>query len=130
METESNNPCCFHKMWRWALGRKYFTQDGFIHLLEFLIISSLSIAILSIIFYYLFWIFFGIGDEISDRMSDILQQINDNWKIFIIIIIPIFLRPIRILLEQPEKMKGILHPPQIESSAPENLGNYTQKIKG
>jgi fumarate reductase subunit D len=71
------------------------TDENWLWLFELIMVGGLLVFILSSFVILLLWIFFGVGSEIYERFSETLKILNDNWKVCLLIFLPLFFRPLR-----------------------------------
>jgi len=62
---------------------------------EAITVGGLVLFIIATIVFLLLWVFFGWGSEIHDRLTDVIKLLNDNWKVTLLILLPLFFRPLR-----------------------------------
>ena len=70
-------------------------QNRWLRWIEFSLALFLGLAVLFVIIHLGFWIFFGFGGFVHERVISIVHGINNNWKVSIVVLIPLFYRPIR-----------------------------------
>lgn len=74
-------------------------QDDWLSFWEVVLVTLLGIFILFAMGGAGLWIFSGEPQEIAERFAKFLDVINRNWKVCLVIIIPLTFRPLRIFLE-------------------------------
>jgi len=85
---------------------------------EGLIVMSLMVAIGLTIFLETIWILWAPHGCTQARFSEALKTLNDNWKVGLIILIPLFFRAIRAFLERVEEFGGMKAPHKVKTSDP------------
>ncbi len=81
--------------------------------LEFITVAGLAIFISSVAIYLGGWVIWGsLPADRHTRTSQALSMLNENWKIGLILLIPLFYRTIRAFLERAEEFAGIKAPRQ------------------
>src|SRR5437899_2549208 len=69
------------------------------------------LAITFLISYFAYWLIFGSEKgEPQERLIRVLKEINDNWKVGLLLLVLLFYRTIRVFLEQAEEAWGVKRP--------------------
>lgn len=85
--------------------------DGSLRIVEFLTVIGIAIVILLVAFSEGYWILWGaLGSDRQSRLQSVLSLLNGNWKIGLLLLIPLFYRTIRAFLERAEEFAGIKAP--------------------
>ncbi len=80
-------------------------QDWWITILEFVIIMLLGLIVIAVILFSVYFIIWG-GDRELEKVKNICRVasfLGGNWKAALLILIPLFFRPIRFFLERVKK---------------------------
>lgn len=85
---------------------------------EALIVLSLLVAIISVIVFEAGWVLWPSSEGHQARFNQVLKNLNDNWKVGLVILIPLFFRAIRAFLERLEEVGGMKAPHKVKSSDP------------
>lgn len=78
------------------------------------------------------WIVCGIWSQdqtAGQRLEVIIAALNDNWKVGLLVLIPLFFRPIRMFLERVEEAWGMKAPKGQRAAKAEPIGEYLQHKK-
>ena len=70
-------------------------QDLWLCRCEMWIIISLTACLVVVALHLLLWIGFCLGDEMHGRFVETVSMINDKWKVFLLVLVPLFFRPVR-----------------------------------
>jgi hypothetical protein len=84
---------------------------------EAVIVLSLLLVIVSAIFFETVWILWP-GSDHQTRFNQVLKNLNDNWKVGLVVLIPLFFRAIRAFLERLEEVGGVKAPHKTKTSDP------------
>jgi hypothetical protein len=93
--------------------------DTILRCLEAVTVLFLALAILGAIGYETCWIFFGDPPVRQARLALAMKGLNENWKVGLILVVPLFYRTIRGFLERLEEFGGAKAPRKPTSTAPE-----------
>lgn len=74
--------------------------------LEFAIVLSIGLAVICVALYLLAWIIWGWRPEIHARLNETLRGANIGWKIGLLIMVPLFFRPLAKFLIHLKKAHG------------------------
>lgn len=85
---------------------------------EALIVVFLVVAIISTIFAEALWILWADAECRQERFAQVLKTLNENWKVGLVILIPLFFRAIRAFLERLEEIGGMKAPHKMKTSDP------------
>jgi hypothetical protein len=77
---------------------------------EACIVLSITFLVLLVVGYGLFWLVWCDQPTRSVRMVGLTKALNDNWKVTLILLVPLFYRTIRLFLERVEKAFGMEAP--------------------
>ena len=99
-------------------------QDVFLNGLEFCVVIFVGVSILGFVVVLIPWVFCGWPDEIVQRLAKIIRGLNNNWKTCLIVLIPLFFRPMRMFIEKIKKI-GDIDTRQLPSEKVEGK-NYRQ----
>jgi hypothetical protein len=61
---------------------------------EFWLVCFIAFFLVALTLYLAVWIFFGCGPQIHDRLVQTIKGVNTAWKIALLILIPLFFRPV------------------------------------
>jgi hypothetical protein len=85
--------------------------DRCLKFLEFLTVAGLAVVVITIAIYETCWVLWGhLPSDRQTRMQDALTVLNGNWKIGLLLLVPLFYRTIRVFLERVEKFAGMEAP--------------------
>ncbi len=85
--------------------------DRLLRLLEFLTVAGLAIVIFAGAIYEMWWVLCGsLASDRQTRMQNALAMLNGNWKIGLLLLIPLFYRTVRAFLQRAEEFAGIKAP--------------------
>jgi hypothetical protein len=70
-------------------------DENWLWLFELVMVGGLLVFILSSFIILLLWIFFGVCSGIYERLAETVKFLNDNWKVCLLIFLPLFFRPLR-----------------------------------
>lgn len=71
---------------------------------EALIVISLTVVLLGFVVYQIVWIIAGCPQE---RINSTFKMLNDNWKVGLLLLVPLFYRTVRMFLERVRKFLGM-----------------------
>jgi hypothetical protein len=97
-------------------GQLELWLDRLVRCGEVLVVLLLTALLLGGIVYQTIWILWASSDCREVRFAQSLKTINDNWKVGLIILIPLFYRGIRAFLERVEEFAGMKAP--VKKSTP------------
>jgi hypothetical protein len=83
--------------------KKPSKSDAFLKCVELMSVGIIASSFLVAGGFVLFWICFGIGGDQKSRLAGAVNGINLNWKIGLLLLIPLFYRTIRDVLERMEE---------------------------
>jgi len=87
--------------------------DRCLRTLEFLTVAGLAIVVTAGAIYEICWILWGhFPPDRQSRMRDALNMLNGNWKVGLLLLIPLFYRTVRAFLQRAEEFAGIKAPRQ------------------
>ena len=85
--------------------------DRCLTILEFLTVAGLAIVVVTAAVYETCWVFWGcLQSDRQARMQTALDILNKNWKIGLLLLIPLFYRTVRAFLQRAEEFAGIKAP--------------------
>lgn len=85
--------------------------DRCLKVLEFLIVAGLAIVVFTGAIYETCWVLWGsLPSDRQTRMQNALTMLNGNWKIGLLLLIPLFYRTVRAFLLRAEEFAGIKAP--------------------
>jgi hypothetical protein len=85
--------------------------DRSLNILEFLTVAGLAIVVITAAVYEACWVFWGCAESARQtRMQTALAVLNKNWKIGLLLLIPLFYRTVRAFLQRAEEFAGIKAP--------------------
>jgi hypothetical protein len=96
--------------------KKPTRSDKFLKCLELISVSLIALSIWLSVGLAGLWIIFGYGTEQKARLSTALCAINLNWKIGFLLLIPLFYRTVREILERIEEGPGGTKFPRAKTS--------------
>jgi hypothetical protein len=67
---------------------------GYLVYVEFALVALIGVCVTALAIYSAVWIVFGCGDEIHSRVVRVVRGINDNWRVDLLILVPLFFRPL------------------------------------
>lgn len=87
--------------------------DRCLKIVEFLTVAGLAGVVFTIAIYETFWVLWGCTPSArQDRVQTVLTMLNGNWKIGLLLLIPLFYRTVRAFLQRAEEFAGIKAPRQ------------------
>jgi hypothetical protein len=85
--------------------------DRCLRALEFAIVAALAAVVFLAAIYEIHWIIGGgPPSERQTRIQSVLTTLNQNWKIGLLLLIPLFYRTVRAFLQRAEEFAGIKAP--------------------
>lgn len=78
-------------------------SDNFLKAVELMSVAAIAGAMWIAALFIGVWVLFGSGDAQKARLGKAINSINLNWKIGLLLLIPLFFRTIRTILERMEK---------------------------
>ena len=85
-------------------------SDRLLRLGEVCIVLSITFVVLLMVVYGLFWLAWCNQETRAVRLAGMAKVLNDNWKVALLLLIPLFYRTIRVFLERVEKAWGMEAP--------------------
>jgi hypothetical protein len=85
---------------------------------EAVIVLLLMLIVVAGLLYQTWWILWTTADCRQVRFAQSLKTIDDNWKVGLIILIPLFYRALRAFLERVEEVGGVKAPFKKKTSDP------------
>ncbi len=85
-------------------------SDKLLRFGEISVVISITFVILLLICYGVYWLVWCDQQTRSSRLGQLAKSLNENWKVSLILLVPLFYRTIRIFLERVEKAFGIEAP--------------------
>jgi hypothetical protein len=79
-------------------------SDRTLKVCEILLVLSLTAALLGFIGYQVVWIWRQCPEE---RIKSTLTMLNENWKVGLLLLVPLFYRTVRMFLERVRKFLGM-----------------------
>jgi hypothetical protein len=78
---------------------------------EFIIVAGIVLAVVVGLVFEAIWIFFGVPAPVmhtsalnaQDRLQRVAAALNTNWKLGLVLLIPLFYRTVRVILERMEE---------------------------
>lgn len=61
---------------------------------EFCLICLIAVFVGALTMFLVFWVVFGCGEQIHARIVHTIKGMNEAWKICLLILVPLFFRPI------------------------------------
>ncbi len=83
--------------------KKLTKSEKFLNCLELISVSLIALSIWLGAAFAGFWILFGSGENQKKRLSAALNNVNINWKIGLLLLIPLFYRTVREILSRIEE---------------------------
>jgi hypothetical protein len=65
-----------------------------LYLLELILVLFLAFCLVAVTLFLSFWAITGYGCEIHARVVQIIRGMNTGWKVCLLILVPLFFRPI------------------------------------
>ena len=93
--------------------------DRVLKFLEVVIVLVLAVVILAVTGYEIVWVFRGNQWPSQVRLEAALKALNENWKVVLLLLVPLFYRTIRGFLERVEEFAGAKAPRIPKSKSPE-----------
>ena len=85
--------------------------DRCLKALEFLTVAGIAAVVITSAIYEVSWVFWGcLPADRQTRMQNALTMLNGNWKIGLLLLIPLFYRTVRAFLERVERFAGMEAP--------------------
>jgi hypothetical protein len=85
--------------------------DRFLNLAEVSIVLLIALIVLVTTSYQIIWIIAACdGPTRQIRLTNSMKMLNDNWKVGLLLIVPLFFRTIRAFLERVEEFWGMKAP--------------------
>jgi hypothetical protein len=81
--------------------------------MEAVLVFTLGLGAIALLVYSMLWIGFGICPKIHDRLAHTINGANAAWKISLVVLLPLFFRPIfkfLIFLREVRGLKSGLEP--------------------
>jgi hypothetical protein len=106
-------------------------SDKLLRLGEVCVVLSITFVVLLMVTYGLFWLVWCDQQTRAIRLAGIAKVLNDNWKVSLLLLIPLFYRTIRVFLERVEEawgMKAPRRPPPAGEKGDEILPSEAQKL--
>lgn len=102
-EEESSEP--------WFESNVELLFDRCLKVLEFLTVAGIAIVVIISAIYETSWVLWGcLPPDRQTRMQNALAMLNGNWKIGLLLLIPLFYRTVRAFLQRVEEVAGIKAP--------------------
>jgi regulator of protease activity HflC (stomatin/prohibitin superfamily) len=92
--------------------------DRCVRIGEALIVVFLVFLIVGVICFESIWTLCAEAGHKQERLGQVLKTLNDNWKVGLIILIPLFFRGIRAFLERLEEFGNLKAPHKAKTSDP------------
>jgi|SRR5882724_1978242 len=87
--------------------------DRCLKIVEFLTVAGLAGVVFTTAIYETYWVLWGFTpSDRQDRVQTVLGMLNGNWKIGLLLLIPLFYRTVRAFLQRAEEFAGIKAPRQ------------------
>jgi|HubBroStandDraft_1064217.scaffolds.fasta_scaffold686783_2 hypothetical protein len=86
------------------------TSDKLLRWGETSVVLCVTVIVLLTFTYGLFWLVFCDPQTRSSRLTVIVKALNDNWKVGLVLAVPLFYRTIRVFLERVEEFGGMKAP--------------------
>jgi len=84
------------------------SPDGFLSLVETITVVVIAVVIYGVITYEFLWVAYGIElPSRPARLEAALKTFNENWKLGLLLLIPLFFRTIRKFMERVEEVAGM-----------------------
>jgi DNA integrity scanning protein DisA with diadenylate cyclase activity len=105
--------------------------DRCLKISEAVIVLTITTALVLFVVREVLWVWFACDATIrQQRIEDTLKMLNENWKVGLLILVPLFYRTIRMFLErvrkafgmevqQPEQVEEKANPPEVAQAAQE-----------
>jgi len=82
--------------------------DRCLRVLEFLTVSGIAFIVLTAAIYETGWVLWGFSPpDRQTRMQTALTVLNGNWKVGLLLLIPLFYRTVRAFLQRVEEFAGM-----------------------
>jgi hypothetical protein len=78
-------------------------SDRFLKLVELSIVATVAVSMWVAAGFTAFWVAFGTGEVQEGRLSKAVNGVNANWKTGLLLLIPLFYRTTREILERMEE---------------------------
>ncbi len=76
-------------------------MDRILRWVEFLVVVVVVVAVCSVLGYLAYWIIVGPDqDPRQQRLQIVAKLVNENWKVGLLLLVPLFYRPVRVFLEE------------------------------
>lgn len=83
--------------------------------LEFVVVAGITIAIIFAVVHEVRWVLWGVTQSPiarQDRLRSAIVLINENWRLGLILFVPLFYRTLREFLSRAEEIAGIKASPR------------------
>jgi hypothetical protein len=92
--------------------RKERWSDKLLRVGEVSVVISITFTALLAVGYGLFWLGWCNQQTRAIRLTGLAKALNENWKVILILLVPLFYRTVRMFLERVQKVAGIEAPIQ------------------
>ena len=89
----------------------------FLSVLESLIVFAITFLVGYAVFSFMF------GTSQEARFIDLMKTVNENWKAALVLLIPLFYRPVRVFLENLEEAGSLKRRKSIPASTKQEEAN-------
>ncbi|MBV9779308.1 MAG: hypothetical protein JOY62_04975 [Acidobacteriaceae bacterium] len=83
--------------------KKPSKSDNFLKHVELISVSIVALSLWFAAIFSFVWILFGTGGDQQTRLARVIKGMNVNWKIGLLLLIPLFYRTVREILERMEE---------------------------
>lgn len=90
--------------------RKEPWSDKLLRLGEVSVVISITFTALLAVGYGLVWLAWCDQQIRATRLIELARALNENWKVILILLVPLFYRTVRMFLERAQKFAGIEAP--------------------
>lgn len=80
--------------------------DWLLFSIEIITVAIIAIGVALLIGYEIFWVAWPASTTPQYRIEAVLRALNENWKAGLLLLIPLFYRTVRTLLERIRKVPG------------------------
>ena len=92
--------------------------DRLLTVLECVMVLTVVIVIFVVLGFGAYWVGIGSSEVRPSRIAAAVRLANENWKVGLLLLIPLFYRPIRTFLEEVQEAWGMKRRPLRPSEQP------------
>jgi len=81
-------------------------SDKLLFYIEVISVASIALGIFLFIAFEISWVICPISTNMQSRIEAVLKALNANWKVGLLVLIPLFYRTVRTFLELVQKGPG------------------------